>query len=251
MGRIRVPQSVQRLEVPAPPPRITPSFKPWTVDDTTPDLERDPVATTLMSSPSSSTLQQLHHLDKSSPNFQDLLCNVFYGEGYRQSVPNLQGDDPMWLVDYLDKVRRQIAFLHPPLNPTQALDGLDPSSAAFRKCLRELRSICGTRGILPASYMLSSDLLDVAPDPFASGGYGDVHKGTLDGSKVCIKRVRVYARDGPQKTARVCHWRRSLSRPSLTKLADILPRGRRVETLDTPKHSTAAGYHHHSLPTNL
>ena len=30
-----------------------------------------------------------------------------------------------------------------------------------------------------------------------------MYGGTLDGLKVCIKRVRVYTQDGPQKAARV------------------------------------------------
>jgi len=41
------------------------------------------------------------------------------------------------------------------------------------------------------------------PNPFASGGYGDVYKETLDGSTVCIKRVRVYTEEGPQKATQV------------------------------------------------
>ena len=57
-----------------------------------------------MNSPSAHVLQQLHHLDTSSPVFQDNLCNILYGEEYAQCVPNLEGDDPAWLVDYLDKV---------------------------------------------------------------------------------------------------------------------------------------------------
>ena len=96
------------------------------------------------------------------------------------------------------------------LKPTQALDGLGPSSAAFRKCLRELRSICGATGMLPTSYALPPHLLDVGPTPFASGGYGDVYKGTFDGRKVCIKRLRVYLKDGPQKAAKVRYRRRRL-----------------------------------------
>ena len=117
-------------------------------------------------------------------------------------MDNLQNGDLVWLVDYLDKVRRRIALPQSPLKPAQALDDLDPSGAAFRKCLRELRSVCGTRGILPTSYTLSPHLLNIDPDPFASGGYGDVYGGTLDGSRVCIKRVRVYARDGPKKATK-------------------------------------------------
>jgi len=51
--------------------------------------------------------------------------------------------------------------------------------------------------------MLSPDLLNIGPDPFASGGYGDVYKGTLGGSMICIKRVRVYTGEDPQKAVKV------------------------------------------------
>jgi len=109
----------------------------------------------------------------------------------------------VWFVDYLDEVRRRIVLPCSLLKPPKTLGALDPSSSASRKCLRELRSICGTRGILPSSYTLSSDVLNIGPNPFASGGYGDVYHGTLNGSTVCVKRVRVYAQDGPQKVTKV------------------------------------------------
>ena len=157
----------------------------------------------LMPPPSQPALQQLDRLNRSSSGFHDQLSGVLYGERYQRCVPNLQGDDLVWLVDYLGEVRRHVALPHPPLKPTQVLDGLDPSSAASRKCLRELRSICGTRAILPTPYTLLSRLLNVGPDPFASGGYGDVYQGTIDGSNVCVKRMRVYIKDDLKKAAKV------------------------------------------------
>jgi hypothetical protein len=90
----------------------------------------------------------------------------------------------------------------------QALGILDSSSSAFRKCLRELRSICGTRGIVPTSYTIPSHLLHISTNPYSSGSYGDVYRGTFDGAKVCAKRVRVYTREGLQMVTKVC-WRLS------------------------------------------
>ena len=63
-----------------------------------------------MSPPSPPALLQLYHLDKSLPDFHDKLCNVFYGREYSQCVPDLQGDDLVWLVDYLDKVCPCVTF---------------------------------------------------------------------------------------------------------------------------------------------
>jgi len=68
-----------------------------------------------MSSPSLPVLQELHRLDRSSPDFHDQLCNVLYGQEYVRCVPNLQDDDLVWLVDYLDKVRRNVALPPSPL----------------------------------------------------------------------------------------------------------------------------------------
>ena len=64
----------------------------------------------LMSSPSHPALQQLHHINSSSPNFRDLLSNILYGEEYRQCVPNIAEEDLVWLVDYLDKVYHRITL---------------------------------------------------------------------------------------------------------------------------------------------
>ena len=71
-----------------------------------------------MPSPNSPILQQLDSLDQSSPGFHDQLSNVLCGQEYTQSAPNLQGDDLVWLVDYLDNVRRCIALPHSLLKPT-------------------------------------------------------------------------------------------------------------------------------------
>jgi len=62
-------------------------------------------------------LKQLRRLDNSSPKFHDQLSNILYGEDYKQCVPNLQGDNLVWLVDYLDKARRRVVLLRPSLKP--------------------------------------------------------------------------------------------------------------------------------------
>ena len=71
----------------------------------------------LMSSPSPPALQQLHRLNRSLSGFHDQLGSILYGEEYKRCVPNLQGCDLVWLVDYLDKVHRHVVLPHSPLNP--------------------------------------------------------------------------------------------------------------------------------------
>jgi hypothetical protein len=63
--------------------------------------------------------------------------------------------------------------------------------------------------ILPTSYTVSADLLNIDPHPFTGGGYGDVHQGTLNGKRVCIKRMRIFTGDDPKAAAKVrCRRRR-------------------------------------------
>ena len=69
--------------------------------------------------------------------------------------------------------------------------------------------------MLPTSYKISSHL-DIDPEPFASGGSGDVFRGTLGDSEVCIKRVRVYIKLGTKKAARVGFLYSILSYPPFT-----------------------------------
>jgi hypothetical protein len=68
--------------------------------------------------PSHSLLQRLQRFSRSSSGFPDQLANVLYGEEYLQSVADLQDDDLMWLVDYLDEVRWCVIF--PSLRLNQA-----------------------------------------------------------------------------------------------------------------------------------
>ena len=70
-----------------------------------------------MSSTTPLSLKQLWGLDESSLEFQDQLSNILNGEEYTQWVLNLQGDDLVLFVDYLDKVRCRISFPHFPLEP--------------------------------------------------------------------------------------------------------------------------------------
>ena len=65
-----------------------------------------------MSSPGPPALQRLHHLNRSPSGFHDELSNILYGEEYQKCVPNLQGDDVVWIVEYLAKVRYHVVFPH-------------------------------------------------------------------------------------------------------------------------------------------
>jgi len=164
----------------------------------------------LMPPPGFPALQRLDSLDRSSSEFHKRLEEVLRGEEYQKLVPNLQGDDLVWLINKLDSVRRHVGLPPSSLTPAQALGVPDPSGSASRKCRRELKTICSASGKLPTSYTISLNRLDFGGEALAAGGYGDVYKGTLSGLKgdpktlnVCIKHVRVYTRDGKEKAAKV------------------------------------------------
>ena len=154
-----------------------------------------------MPPPSSPALLRLHRLDRSSPDFDNQLYDILSGQEHVQCEKDLEHGDSVWLIEYLDEVRRRTAIPHSPPMQAQVLDFLDPSSPASRKCLRELRIMCGTRAIIPASYMLPPQLLEISSIPFAYGCSCDVYRGTFDGLEVCIKRFRVYSQDVLQTTA--------------------------------------------------
>jgi hypothetical protein len=67
--------------------------------------------------PGSPALRQLDRLNRSSPDFHDQLCDIVYGADYQQCMPNLQDNELVWLVDYLDRVRRRVALPYSPLMP--------------------------------------------------------------------------------------------------------------------------------------
>ena len=106
--------------------------------------------------------------------------------------------------------------------------------------------------ILPSSYTLTSSLLNIGGQPVASGGSGDIYKGKLNGSGVCVKRVRVYSKDGAGKAIKVHHQHHhSVCQRLLIYLADPLPGGRGVETFGTPKHRSPPGNHSYPSPADL
>ena len=79
-----------------------------------------------------------------------------------------------------------------------------------------------------------------------------MYQGTLGDTRVCIKRVRAYLKDGPEKAIKARYrYRRFPRPPSLTKSADLLQRGRDVETFGPPKYCTTAGRHYRSVPAHF
>lgn len=130
-------------------------------------------------------LQVLRDLDGTSPQFHKQLSDILRGDEYRNVIPDLQGDDPAWLVEYLDNVSLQQPFPTPPTASTQVLTGIpNRKSLEFKEFLQELGNICGAEGVLPQSCVL----VDVSAS-----------EATPDGKRLRIKRVRIHADGHLQK----------------------------------------------------
>ena len=184
-------------------------------------LPQPQLRVSLMTSFSSPTLRQLRRLDGSSSDFTDKLYDILCGPGYVECETNFAQDDAVWLADYLDNVRYRVAVPCSSLRQLQALGYIDPSSPASRKCLSALRKVCGTREILPTSYTLPSQHLGVDSASSTFERSRDVCEGTLGGSRVRIKRVRVSTEDVRKPAAKV-HLTPSFCLSSLTQRADVL-----------------------------
>ena len=61
--------------------------------------------------------------------------------------------------------------------------------------MRELGRLCRDKAIFPRSYTISPTDLRVDDFPFTTGGFGDVYHGTYNGTRVCVKRLRLYKND--------------------------------------------------------
>ena len=62
--------------------------------------------------PSGLPLQQLHFLDKASPQFHEQLSSLLHGNAFQSAFLNLQSESLAWLVEYLDSVRLKTTLLH-------------------------------------------------------------------------------------------------------------------------------------------
>ena len=72
----------------------------------------------LMPPPNLPVLRKFPSIDASPSDLNDQLFKALYEEEYAQCLPNLEGDDIVWLVDYLDKVRScGLPSSHSPLKP--------------------------------------------------------------------------------------------------------------------------------------
>ena len=145
------------------------------------------------------TSQVLHHLsslDTSSPDFLRYLYCLIRSDEKEQYLSSLQGLELIRLVDFLDGVRSfPLASFQLTGRTVQILGAAPITDDVFRRCLHKLRTICSHHAILPSVYTISGDLTRVGDNPVAFGGFSDVWEGIHNGSRVCIKHLRVTEQD--------------------------------------------------------
>lgn len=136
------------------------------------------------------------------------------------------------------------------LKSAQILDTLVPASSASWECLRVLRWICGSRGILPESYTLPDTHLITSSHPVASGAVADIYEGTLNGRKVCVKRIRVYSKGDQRGVQKVRHQFLSFP-PPFSRGLEVLPGGCHVEAREAPERCSFSGCYYCFLPAHF
>ena len=110
--------------------------------------------------------------------------------------------------------------------------------------LRELRRICGIRQALPGSYALPGIHLGNGGKPIIRGYHGDVHEGSLNGSKVRVKRLFT-SLDGLGQNLDFTKVRYLRDFPLFANTGEptgFLRKSHNVETLETSKHCPPPGY---------
>lgn len=70
--------------------------------------------------------------------------------------------------------------------------------------LRVLRSLCGSWGVLPASYTLQGDVKVIDEVAWTCAGFSEVWRGTWGSEKVAIKVIKITGAADPGKLKKVC-----------------------------------------------
>ena len=67
-----------------------------------------------------------------------------------------------------------------------------------------LRSLCGSWGVLPASYTLQGEVKVVDPMPRTCAGFGEIWCGTWGSEKVAVKVIKITHDTNPEMLKKVC-----------------------------------------------
>ena len=171
-----------------------------------------PIGPLLLAPPTSNTLtdqimsaQRLYELDRSSIQFPEQLDGLLRDKEWVEQLKFLPEHELVELAGHLHDVWLISIPTTSHSSTPQILGVLDSRSSPFRKCLRVLQKVCSSRMILPSTYEVSGELSLTSTQPVAFGGFCDVHKGSLGGADVCIKRLRISTTGDRAAVRRVTH----------------------------------------------
>lgn len=149
-------------------------------------------------------LNHLYSLKTIPPDFPRYLDWLIQSDQEENYLSTLQNPELTQLVNFLDRVRPlPSASFQLMKQSLQSLKVIPTSDDASRRCLHKLQTICSSRKILPSSYLITSGLSKIGDLPVASGGFGDVWKGTYGSVVVAIKcpRITLTDRDHVEKVS--------------------------------------------------
>ena len=125
-----------------------------------------------------------------------------------EQVMSLKGDQAKDFADKLDEVRSRVAQPHLSigiltLTFVQTLDQIGISQHSGKVYMKYLQRLCGTSGVLPASFMLTEGFDHIEERPFTRGGFADVYRATYKGQPVVAKVLKTTPMDNLEKVHEV------------------------------------------------
>ena len=217
--------------------------EPGPFDEPEPLYEPKPLYEPLREEDEEPLTRRLYELDRSSAQFPERLDKLLQDEGWMKDIQRLSRHRLVELTDHLDNVRLISTPTKSYSSSPQILDGLDRTGSQFREGLHVLRELCGSRAILPTTYLVSGSL-SFSTTTMAIPGYREIYKGSLGDADVCIKKLPMTVGNRPAKIRQVSRpHSRWLDRHALTDFGDALQGGRGVEVPQPPEYCVLQGCH--------
>ena len=145
------------------------------------------------------TFVTLKGLDTSAASFLPALRRFLED---RHALRELSGLAAAEVADFLDEVRKPIgvtASSHGRRTLPQLIIKLDASPEFRRRTIRVLRHLCGSWGVLPASYTLQGEVEVTDRTPWTCAGFSEVWRGTWGCERVAVKVIKVTGTSDPRK----------------------------------------------------
>jgi len=151
--------------------------------------------------------QPLCTLDQALVDFPDQFATILAGRASKDHIPHVEHGDGTCLVEYMNTVRIFPTHRSYFLKVAQVLNGFIPGCPAEWEVIHALGWVCGSRGILLKSLVVSEPSLGVSSQSVTSGSFGDIYKGTLNGRDVSVKTLRICNSNERSMVKKVRRWR--------------------------------------------